>query len=50
MKTYRNEGAGFEIDVPEDWSLPAGGTLEDMECLPDETIELTIEEIQPKHT
>jgi hypothetical protein len=37
-KTFRNAEAGFEIDVPDDWSLPAAGTLEDIVCLPDEAI------------
>ena len=27
MKTYRNEQLGFEINVPEQWSLPTGGAL-----------------------
>jgi tetratricopeptide (TPR) repeat protein len=25
MKTYQNKRFGFEIDVPEEWSLPSGG-------------------------
>ena len=41
-KTYRNEELGFEIDIPEDWSIPAGGGLDGIDCLPDEAIHFTI--------
>jgi tetratricopeptide (TPR) repeat protein len=46
--TYRNEEAGYVVDVPGDWSLPAAGTLEDIECLPDEAIEFTIHLAAPE--
>ena len=42
MKTCRNEQLGFEIDVPEDWSLPTGGALDDIICHPDEAIDFEI--------
>jgi tetratricopeptide (TPR) repeat protein len=42
MKTYRNEEAGFEIDVPEEWSLPTGNTQDDIRCRPDEAIHFAI--------
>ena len=47
-KTLRNAEAGFEIDVPDDWSLPSAGTLEDIVCLPDEAIEFTIDLALPE--
>ena len=42
MKTCRNEQLGFEIDVPEDWSLPTGSALDDLRCHPDEAIDFAI--------
>lgn len=47
-KTYRNAEAGFEIDVPGDWSLPAAGAQEDIVCPPDEAIEFTIDLALPE--
>ncbi len=48
MKTYRNEEAGFEIDIPEEWSLPTGGTQDDIRCLPDEAIHFAIGPLVPE--
>jgi tetratricopeptide (TPR) repeat protein len=42
MKAYRNEQLGFEIEVPDDWSLPVGGALNDIRCRPDEAIDFAI--------
>jgi tetratricopeptide (TPR) repeat protein len=41
-KTFRNAEAGFEIDVPEDWSLPTGDSLDDIRCRPDEAVHFAI--------
>jgi len=42
MKTYQNEQLGFEIDLPEDWSLPTGGAVDDIRCRPDEAVDFAI--------
>lgn len=48
MKTYRNEQHGFEIDIPEEWSLPIGGAQDDFRCRPDEAITFKIGPLLPE--
>ena len=44
IKTYRNERNGFEINVPEKWSLPAQGAVRDVKfgCSSNEAFDVQI--------
>ena len=48
-KTFRHAEGGFELDVPEDWSLAAGGSPDDIRCRPDEAIHFAVGPPLPGH-
>lgn len=49
MRTYRDKQAGFEVDLPSDWSLPTQGTWQDISCQPDEGVDFLVGVHPPTH-